>query len=498
MRTDLPPRRWTFPPTIARLDWSLETLVLLLVGAEAAVASLVMTAISGSLAPGERAIWPGWFFLILLLGTNLQRAMDAYRFFSPQYEALSVGAVVLLLLLAVRAFVFPARPFLDWSWPGDGLRALAFPSDPLALPMWVAILFVAYAWWRGRTRDEPSIDAAYRTLRAGTPIAIAAILATMASVSTDDTPDLRRLLYGGTIVFLLLTLAAIALGRLRVEQARGALTLTPRWLLTFLGPVVGLVLVGSLVAGIFTRRFLETILWLLTPIFWLADLLLLIFIYIATAFAYVIFAIVGFFLGLLGPVDPAPRPTQAPPGTPTVDPTAGIAPVQYPDALRYIVVLAVLAALVFALTRFLWRRRPRRQPVAGEERESVFSWDLLAEGAAGLLAGLGGRFRRAPDPLAALRGDPRWRHTVAIRELYGRLLKRGAGAERPRAAEQTPDEYAPVVGLTAPPPAVGSLTARYDTARYSERPATAEEAAAARAVWEAIERAPARKKGEAG
>jgi hypothetical protein len=475
---------------LPRFDWSLESLVLLLVGAEAAVVSLLLTGLFVGLGLGDRALLPAGIFLVLLLGTNIQRTIEAYRFFSPQYEAISVGAVVALLLLTIRLFVFAERPVFDRTWLIEGARALAYPSDRFSLPMWITILFVAYAWWRGRSRDEPSIDAAYRTLRVGTPVAIIGILATMSTAAYDSDLALRRSLYGGTVVFLLLTLAAIALGRLRIEQARGALTLTPRWLVMFLGPVAALVLVGSLIAGLFTRRFLETILWLLTPLFWVADLVLLILVYIATGVAYVIFAIIGFFLNLLGPVDQAPRPTQGPPGTPTVDPTAGITTVQYPDSFRYLVVLAVLAALVFVLTRFLWHRRPRRAPIAGEERESVFSWDLLAEGAAGLFAGLAGRFRRPVDPLADLRGDPRWQHTVTVRELYARLLKRGAEGARPRAVAQTPDEYAPVVGTTSPAPAVERLTNRYDAARYSEQPATAEDAAAAQAAWAEIDRTP--------
>lgn len=469
---------------LPRFDWSLETLVALLVGAEAAVVCLITVAAFN----GQSTIWPGWFFLLLLLGTNLQRAIESYRFFSPQYELISIGAVVLLLLVALRVITFPSRPLADVGWVGDGLHALAFPSDPEALAAWYAIIFAGYAWWRGRTRDDPSLEAAYRTLRAGTPIAVAALLVTIATAPTQTDADLRRVLYSSAVAFLTLTLAAVALARLRVEQARGALTLTPRWLLTFLGPVASLVLIGALVAGIFTRRFLETILWLLTPVFWLVDLLLTILIYIATGIAWVVFTIVTFLLGLLGPTEPIARPTVVAVGTPTADPAAGIAPVEYPDSLRYLIVFLILAAFVFVLTRFLWRRRQRRPPTAGEVRESVFSWDLLAEGLGGLLAGLGARFRRAPDPLEALRGDPRWQHTVAIRELYQRLLKRGASAEVPRADDQTPDEYAPVVGTTAPPPAVGALTARYDDARYSDRPATAEDAAAARAAWERIER----------
>jgi hypothetical protein len=475
-------------PRATRLDWSLETLVLLLVGAEAAVVALLTVALFSGLALPHGGFWLGWVFLVLLLGTNLQRAMDAYRFFSPQYEILSVAALVALVLGTIRAIVFAQRPPADLGWFATAWQALAHPSDPLSLPVWYAIVLVAYAWWRGRTRDDPSIDAAYRTLRVGTPFTVVAILATMTVAGSGDDAILRRGLYAGAIAFLGLTLAAIALGRLRVEQARGALTLTPRWLLTFLAPIAGLLLVGTLVAGIFTRRFLETLLWLLTPLFRLIDFLLLVLVYVATGFAWVLFTILSFLIERLGGGNATPPPTRSPVGTPAADPLAGAQPIHPPDGLRYVVVAAILIALLFILTRFLWRRRPRRPVAPGEERESIFSWELLATGAADLLGGLGARFRRPPDPLADLRGDARWQHTVVIREIYTRLLRRGADAERPRAAAQTPDEYVPVVGATAPLAAVRDLTERYDGARYDERPATAEDAAAARAAWEAIER----------
>lgn len=474
-------------PRGTRFDWSLETLILLLVGAEATVVALLTTASFAGFALPVGRLWLGWIFLILLLGTNLQRAMDAYRFFSPQYEVFSVAVLLALLVGTIRVLVFWSRPLDDLSWLQTSVYALAHPSDALSLPMFYAILLVAYAWWRGRTRDEPSVDAAYRVLRAGTPVTVVAIVMTMATVDISRDATLSRGMYGGAITFLGLTLAAIALGRLRVEQARGALTLTPRWLLTFLAPVAALLLLSMLVAGIFTRRFLETVLWLLTPVFRMLDFLLLILVYIATGFAWVLFTILSFLIDRLGGNATTPPPTRAPLATPTSDPLSGIRPLEYPEGMRYLLVAVFLVALVSFLTRFLWRRRPRLTPGAGEERESIFSWALLAAEAADLLANLGARFRRLPDPLVALRADPRWQHTVAIRELYTRLLQRGADAARPRAVDQTPDEYAPIVGGTAHLPSVRTLTERYDKARYSEQPATAEDADAARTAWEAME-----------
>ncbi len=472
----------------AQFDWSLELLVLLLIGAEAAVATLVLTALFAEL--NQSWIAPGWIFIILFLGTNLQRAIDSYRFFSPQYELLSLGAVIVMTLLAVRLFGFSERPITDLQWPRDAFHALAFLADPHFLSTWAAVLFVAYAWWRGRTRDTPSLDAAYRALRFGTPVVVVAILGVMAAVPTENNPGLRQVLYSSTAVFLVFSLAAVALSRLRIEQERGVLTLTPRWLLTFLGPVVALMLVGAAIAGLFTRRFLETLLWLLSPLFWVVNLLLLILVYIMTGVAYVIFAIVGFLISLAGPPDPAPRPTQGITGTPAIDPTAGIRQLEYPDGLRYFVALLLVAALFFFLTRFFWRRRPRRLTVASEERESVFSWDLLAEGAAGFLAGLTARFRRPSDPLAELRRDPRWQYTVAIREAYQRLLDRGSSAHYPRTAEQTPHEYRRVVTRTAPSDPVTRLTDRYAAARYSDEPATATDAALAQTAWDEIAQVP--------
>lgn len=481
MRAALPTRLRDLWP---QFDWSYHLLLVLLIGAEAAVLTLVLTSGSTEVFPG--GVVPGWLFVLLLLGTVVQQWMVAYRFFSPQYEVFSVLSMLALLFVGVRLLVFPQRSFSDLHWLGDGLHALAFPADPLALAMWASLVVVIYAWWRGRTRDEPSIDAAYRTLRFGTPVVALAVVVLTMSGATEHTSAVRQILYNATAAFFLLTLTAIALGRLRVEQARGTLTLTPRWLMTFLGPVLALVVLGALVAAIFTRRFLETLLWLLTPVFWLADLLLLLFTYVATALAWVVFMILTFLINLIGPVEQKQQVTPQVAGTPTIDPLAQVQPVQYPDSLRYLMVFVVLAAVIFLLTRFIWRRRPRRPLASGEVRESVFEWRLLAEGAAGLLSGLTDRWGRRNDPLAALRGDPRWQHTVAIREHYQQLLTRGERAKLPRHEGQTPDEYRPVVSQTATTPPVHDLTALYDAARYSDEPATAAQAAAAEVAWKEI------------
>lgn len=473
---------------VRRLDWTLELLVALLIVAETCALYLVAEALLSSASAVDRTISPIWIFLILYAGTTIQRAMDAYRFFSPEYEIISLASLAALFLLAVRIIAYPHDAPFSLTWLPDALRGLAFLGTRADRPLWGIVAIIAYAWWRGRTRDEPSIESAYRIMRAGTPVCVVALIVTFAVAPTETDPTLRRALFSAAIVFLAATLAAIALGRLRIEHARGVITLTPRWLLTFLSPVFGLVIVGTLLAGIFTRRFLDTLLWLLTPVFKVIDFILLIMVYIATGFAWVIFTILSWLARLFGGGEPLSRPAAA--GTPAPPPQdfTQTHNITYPDTFRYLVALALLALIGWALTRFLWRRRQRRATEQGEERESIFSWGLIGQELSGLFGSLTGRFARKPDPLAHLRGDPRWHYTIAIRELYARFLQRGSDANLPRTNDQTPDEYAPVITTAGPPaPSVNTLTGRYDRARYAADPATAADAAAAQSAWELIE-----------
>lgn len=473
-----------------RGDWSYELLLALLIAAEACVLYLATEALLTG-RRGDGGVPPLLLFALLFVGTNAQRALEAGRLWSPTYEIAATAALAVVFIVALRLLSFPHYAIADLGWLREAAQGFILRPTTATRSVWAVTALVAYAWWRGRTRDEPWIEAAYRALRLGTPLCVLALSAAILILPLAGRP-LPRTLYLATVGFFGCALAAIALARLRQEQARGTLTLTPRWLATFLGPIAGMLLVGALLAGFFTRRFLDTLLWLLRPLFLVVEFLLLILVYIATGVAWVVFLFAGWIASLFASGQGTPTP---PPPRAAATPTAGrfdtVQPIAVADSTRYLIAAALLLAIGFILTRFLYRRRKRRPAVAGETRESIFSWGLLGEGLAGLLRRAGSRLGRRPDPLAELRGDPRWRHTLYIRETYRRLLRRGVEAELPRAPAQTADEYAPAVTrkIHAPPDAVGALTTRYDAARYSDEPATAEDAAAVRAAWEALRRA---------
>ncbi|HEX5503285.1 MAG TPA: DUF4129 domain-containing protein [Thermomicrobiales bacterium] len=472
-------------------DWSYEGLLALAIGAETCVLYLAAEAVFNTGARLDATVSPLILFAILYVGTQVQRWLDLHYVFSPDYEIVMVVGFCLTLLVAVRLIAYPHVAPGDFGWLSDAVRDLAFFHSHAEREVWGVVLLVAYAWWRGRTRDEAGIDSAYRELRFGTAAGLALLLLAVTRVPGAGHEAIWRGLYGAVIGFYLCALGAVALARLRVEQARGTLVLTPRWLLTFGWPVLALLAVGTILAGLFTRRLLDTVVWLLTPVFIVLQLLLLAMVYVATGVAWVVFAVFTWILARLGPnVTPTPV-TPAAQATPQPFPYQYVRPVHYPDAVRYLVALALLGAIVWLLTRFLWRRHRRAGGPAGEVRESIFTWGLLGEGAAGALRRLRGRLRRPDDPLAHLRGDPRWRHTLAIREIYARLLRRGAAAALPRAAGETPDEYEGTLGrrFRAARAAAAALTARYDAARYGDEPASAADAAVAGAAWDEFRQA---------
>ncbi|HEX3722539.1 MAG TPA: DUF4129 domain-containing protein, partial [Nitrolancea sp.] len=157
------------------------------------------------------------------------------------------------------------------------------------------------------------------------------------------------------------------------------------------------------------------------------------------------------------------------------------------NPLRYLVVGLLLFALITGLTRFAYRRRRRWRDTALEQHESVLS---LGDAIGSLSLNLGRFFRpfRSSDSLAGLRGDPRWAHTVFIRETYRRMQRWGERGGVEQGVSTTPAEYEPDLALRYPDaiPAIHTITATYTLARYSGAPATEDQAALVRQAWETL------------
>ena len=95
---------------------------------------------------------------------------------------------------------------------------------------------------------------------------------------------------------------------------------------------------------------------------------------------------------------------------------------QPPDPLRYLLAALVLVAIFYGLTRFgLALTRRDFDPLETGDRELSAPARDSATGWTGSAGGSDGTIAR--DPLAGLRNDPAWAHTVTIRDTYADWLR---------------------------------------------------------------------------
>lgn len=472
---------------LRRLDWRFELLGIALVLAESSVIYILTGFALAGPAP-EYAVLPAWIIVMNLLTAHLvPHLMDEWRIWSPRYETVLGIAMAGTTLLSIRAACYPQFSIGDLGWVPDMLHALVLLDNDAQRLVWGVVGLSAYSWWRGRSRDEPSIDSAYTMLRYGT--AALALLLVIVLAAAPETAQIRDRLSVATLTFFICTLSAIGIARLKLEGFRTSAPLGPRWIATFVAPIAGVALVAILLAGIFSRQFLDTVLWILSPVFWFLAIVFQVFVIMMALIAFLILTPIFWLIG-----SREPRVVQQ---TPTVVNDSGLDNLQrraeeavnVPDPLRYLIAALVLFVVFSFLMRFVFRRRRRNRDATDEQRESVLDWSDLLGDAAARLRGL---FRRTPnsDPYAHLRDDPQWRYTLHIRETYSRLQERGAKAGRARRPAETADEYQPAISAKLPqadaPPAVSTLTARYDVARYSGVPAGEADAAAVDDAWRRI------------
>ncbi len=479
---------------LARWEWRMAALSFVLIAAEACLVSLVIGVVaapdtlSGGGAASEGGaggIHPLAVLAVMLVAAAVPRLAETLQLWSPEYEIAIGAGVVCTLLGMLYACAFVMRyAFWDVTWLREAANAYIFRPTTATASVWLIGAVIIYAWVRGRLRDIPSLDTAYTTLRFGT--IIVAVTSVLTLTSQDATSPSQRYVRPLVIGFFFCALSAITVARLQVEGLRAQGRLGPQWLGPLLLPVALVLIGGTLVAALLSRRLLETITGLLAPVFAILEFILRIIIAIISLIAYLLYILLSALLGALagGRQNPLPAPA-APPRDFARQADHAVATL--PDNVRYVLLGAMLVLVVALLSRFLFRK-PHRTQRDGEERESVLDWNDIGAGLRGALANLRRRLQRAPDPFADLRGDPRWEHTVRIRTLYTRLLYRGKRAGAPRKPSDAPREYVPKLETVFPEadaPLV-ALTDVYRAARYADRPATAAEATAAAAAFGVI------------
>jgi hypothetical protein len=471
---------------LAQIDWRGELLMLALLIAESAITYLYLGLLLPELTPPYEP-FPAWLiFALFIAGYELPHLLELLRVWGPLYQLTLIGILIVSFALTMKFAAFPHVAFWDTTWLLDTVHGLILRPTTAVRPVWAIIAVVAYTWWRGRLRGEPMIDSAYMMLRWGTlAVTIGLLLILMAA---PDEAIIRQRMSGAVIIYFAAALTAIGIGRLRLEGIRSGSPLGPRWFATFAAPILSVLLIAILGAAIFSRRFLDTVLIVLGPLLWVIGLIFRLIIILIALLAFIIIAPILWFLQRQGFGQ-----FSSDLNIPAVFHSfAGFREftlnrLNVADPLRYLVVGIIFFLLISALTRFAFHRRRHWRDTAEEQRESVMS---LGEAFSALSLNLGRLFRpwRRDDSLAKLRGDPRWAHTVTIRETYRRLQQWGArvGVEQPPNATAT--EYAPDLAARFPAAeaAIRTIITTYTVSRYSGVPATAEEADKVRQAWETL------------
>jgi hypothetical protein len=473
---------------LLELDWRGELLTFSLILAESAIAYLFLGLLIPTLNTPYQP-FPAWLiFALFITGYYVPHLLDLGRVWGARYETILTVALIVSFVVAVKIASFPDASLFSSSWLHGMLHGLIMRPTTSARPVWAIVIVVAYTWWRGRLRGEAMMDSAYQMLRWGTlAVGIGLVLVLMAA---PEEAVIRDRMSAAVIIFFAAALSGIAIARLRLEGIRSGSPLGPRWLATFAAPIASILLLAVIAAAIFSRRFLDTMLLILSPFIWAIGLIVRLIVILVALLAFIIIAPLLWLLEREG-FGQMSGGLRIPVLFRSFDgfQQFALTRLNVADPLRYLVVGLILFGIISGLTRFVYRRRRHWRDTALEQRESVMS---LGEAVGSFSFNLRRFFRplHREDSLARLRGDPRWAHTVFIRETYRRMQRWGAKGGVEQGLSTTAIEYEPDLAGRFPDagPAIRTIIAAYTLARYSGVPASADDAASVRQAWETLRR----------
>ncbi|HEY3228272.1 MAG TPA: DUF4129 domain-containing protein [Roseiflexaceae bacterium] len=456
------------------ISWQRMIYILSLAVVEATPVALLLLVVATSGA------W-GLMILAVLAGALADWLAAAWLPIKRQQPAL-LGIALLLALWMIKGQVGGGYGLLSgWDM---ALGALFSLRNPQSWTAYLLLLIVLYAFRRGtRLLDHDSLSIRKFFARG----AVALLLILGISFIGMVRPDEARITL--TTVMLLtyfaVGLLAIALATAAEEYDTQLTRLGWRGVLTLLG-AIGLVLIlGLLFASLFGQDAAQSVVVIARALLLIILLICLPIVLLLESFLEWIFRLTNLesLLRALEQRQQAQQLQQLQAGE-----LLDIFPPWLKVALE--VFLALLPVLIIVGLYLLVRRRARRATSRDEERESLWSWSGLASDVRDLFAGLRrpGHDEGLRGALVRLRGDD---PVSRIRRSYIRLLLAGEAHAQPRTAPQTPREYAPAAGAMLPAAAqpIATLTDAYERARYHPSATSDADADTAERAWGEIDAA---------
>jgi hypothetical protein len=436
------------------------------------------TASAQSRRPLERAMMPGWPWLVLF--------------------------VALVILLSIWLSIYTQVAFfLDPRW------LLAFLNDILFLDVQafhsaVIIALAFYFCWRGLRvvyrEYEPS--QAFSTLRLGMLILLAVILVRVGQISVGGiaSGDLSLLLL--IPIFLFLSLSAHALARITFLRHTHTFDETnieaqERAIVGVIAAVgLILLLLSLLVYSLVSPQALEQARQALSAIGVVYDRFVQLLSELIVLVVTPIFLLIAWLHSLFAERHPPTSTAQGRGYVPPTTPAAGHLLPALQIGLKIALPLLFLLFIALIARRLLRYRRLRlvASQRGRETRESLWSWRLLWSPLRALWLFLLRLFsrRRARSAFQAAQDDlPAAPSARTLREIYRLLLRRAAALGYPRQRHETPSELKERLDahLPACEPPLGQITDAYIETRYGAAVPEDSELVQVQQAWSALQRA---------
>jgi len=407
--------------------------------------------------------------LLLLLGGTLVARLRGSRW---------------VLLLAGLAAVLAAEWWLLFSpayalWNPAWLAALVEQIGRLAPGPLLAAFIAALAWRQGTTANWKSHDELSRSF------VIGVLMLGLGLVFTAYVAPAEGGRWGADAVqFVVASWAALSLAGVADASHLAASGERPRlsryWVLALVTVVGAIIALGLLLTSLLTPQTVAAWLAQLAPVGDLLRQALLDVLYVLTYLLFLVLTplveLIRRLLGNHGAPDITPtNPFTNPPAPPP--PAAPLSPLA--DAVaRALSIVVVLLAIGLIVAWALRRQSDTDEAGVRENRELIWSWDLVRAQLADLLAR-----RRRPPLFAGLVGDAN-DPLLWVRRAYRRVLGAALARGYARLPRQTPLDYLPILDRVWPAEAetLAALTAAYSAARYGQVPPTPQQIAALRAA----------------
>jgi hypothetical protein len=403
-----------------------------------------------------------------------------------------IGGGVVVILLVLGYEYADGYTFLSGAWFAHVGRLLGETLSrghtiALALPVLV------YLWWRGIVFGSTTayFRNIYRSFLVGVVALVLLIIFWRLDAGADTARGPGAAVGLQVMAFFFFGLISVALCHLylmrrSMPEEEAGRTSVWRWLPMMLGVIGGMIVVGFGVASIFTTDFFAAVGRGVQAV---GAFLGRIVDYIVVPFNWLLEKLIYLWQLFISWISSDQEVSTEPPGgfqspfegqeevTGTVPPVAT-------EVLKWLVIIAIVALVIFILAKAISRLRARRAQEDIEEiHESLWSESNLRDDLRQFFGRFGQWFRRRPAPAVYRFDDADGR--LDVREIYRRMQWEAARAGTARRRQETASEYAGRLGRAVPEGRgpIKRITELYSRVRYGETGVREKQLDSANGLW---------------